>query len=61
LDLTPEQEHLLTLAVFADEIDAPMRSLAAMVAGSGEITTLHTFGVPADHPRQTWPARQGTP
>jgi hypothetical protein len=59
LDLTADQEHLLTLAVFADDVEAPMRSLVAMVADSGEITTLYILDVPADHPRQTWPAQQG--
>jgi hypothetical protein len=52
LDLTPQQEHVLTLAAFADDVDAPMRSLAATVAAGGEITTLHTLDVPADRPRE---------
>jgi hypothetical protein len=59
LDLTADQEHVLTLAVFADDVEAPMRSLAARVATSGEITTLHTLEVPVDRPREAWPARQG--
>ena len=59
LDLTADQEHVLTLAVFADDVEAPMRSLAARVAASGEITTLHTLEVPVDRPREAWPARQG--
>lgn len=29
-----------------------MQSLVAMVAASGEITTLHTLDVPVDHPGQ---------
>jgi hypothetical protein len=51
------QEHVLTLAAFADDVDAPMRSLAATVAAGGEITTLHTLDVPADRPRGAWPAQ----
>jgi hypothetical protein len=40
LDLAAGHEHVMTLAVFADDTDAPMTSLAAEMTPAGEIITL---------------------
>jgi hypothetical protein len=45
LDLAPGQEHVITLAVFSDDVNAPMRSLAVEMTPAGEITTLKTSPV----------------
>jgi hypothetical protein len=45
LDLAPGQEHVMTLAVFSDNVDAPMSSLAAEMTPAGQITTLQTSPV----------------
>lgn len=45
LDLAAGHEHVMTLAVFADDTDAPMSSLAAEMTPAGEIITLQTSPV----------------
>ena len=46
LDLAAGHEHVMSLAVFADDADAPMRSLVAEMTPAGEIITLQTSPVP---------------
>jgi hypothetical protein len=58
LDLAPGQEHLLTLAVFADDVDAPTQQLAAEMTGAGEIIALQTLPARTSH-APTSPGRPG--
>jgi hypothetical protein len=51
LDLAAGHEHVMTLAVFADDVDAPMSSLAAEMTAGGEIITLQTSPVLVTRPR----------
>lgn len=50
LELAAGHEHVMTLAVFADDTDAPMSSLAAEMTPAGEIITLQTSPVLVAHP-----------
>lgn len=45
LDLAAGHEHVMTLAVFSDDTDAPMSSLAAEMTSAAEIITLQTSPV----------------
>ena len=45
LDLAAGHEHVMTLAVFADDTDAPMNSLAAEMTPAGKIITLQNLPV----------------
>ena len=49
----------MTLAVFADDTDAPMSSLAAEMTPAGEITTLQTSPVLVVNPMLPGPRRSG--
>jgi len=59
LDLAAGHEHVVTLAVFADDTDAPMSSLAAEMTPAGEITTLQTSPVLVVNPMLPGPRRSG--
>ena len=45
LELAPGHEHVITLAVFSGNVEAPMSSLTAEMTPAGEITTLQTSPV----------------
>jgi uncharacterized membrane protein len=51
LNLAPGHEHVITLAVFSDNVGAPVSSLAAEMTPTGQITTLQTTPVLVARPR----------
>ena len=59
LDLAPGHEHVITLAVFSDNVQAPMSSLAAQMTPAGEITTLHTSPVLVARPSAAMAPQNG--